>query len=174
MSENNWGQGKNKEYWNDFQYWMHLHIGKLGEVSLKHRSAILLISVLMFLIDPNAEITFGDASFVGFGISVTPPQTVSIGLFLFWLLLYKLTAFWVSVLLENGTDTKRALDKALHKKDPAYLIGEHNPEDENAIIKDDADLIVTRWARKRFLWEFALPNLIAFFIIVRYLSVLFC
>lgn len=147
--------------WNHVKYWMHLHIGKLGESSLKHRSAILLLSVLMLFIEPSVTITFGNASLAGLGISFNPPQTISIGLFLFALLIYRLTAFWVSVFLESGTDSKRATRKALLSFDPSYEAEENRPHNMEHVIKAESEDILYKWSVRQILWEFVTPNLLA-------------
>ncbi len=145
----------------NFKYKLHLHIGKLGDASLKHRSAILFLSVLMLLIDPNVKVTFGKASLAGLGISVDPPQTIYVGVFLLVLLVYRLVAFWASVLLESGTDSSRATRKAILEFDPAWEAEEHRPHDMDQLIKNESGGIVYKWGVRQILWEFVFPNILA-------------
>lgn len=143
------------------KYKLHLHIGKLSDYSLKHRSAILVLSVLMLLIDPNVKVTFDKASVAGLGISVDPAQTIYIGVFLLALLIYRLIAFWASVLLESGTDLNRATRKALIEFDPAWEAEERKPHDMDQLIKSESGEIVYKWSIRQILWEFLLPNALA-------------
>ena len=152
-----------------YLYKLHLHIGKLGEHSLKHRSAILLLSVLLLFIHPNVEITFGSASLAGLGISVNPPQKLSIGLFLLILLLYRLIAFWASVLLESGTDQNRAKRKALLEFDPAWEAEEHRPSDMEQLIRRESNKKICKWSVRQIIWEFVIPNLLAFVALAVYI-----
>ncbi|WP_444901337.1 hypothetical protein ACJJIG_17350 [Microbulbifer sp. SSSA007] len=156
----------------DLKYKLHLHIGKLGDVSLKHRSSVLLLSVLMFLVDPTMQVTLGKASVAGLGISVDPPQTIHIGIFLLILLLYRLVAFWVSVLLESGTDESRATRKALLDFDPAWEAEKyrHRPGDMEQLIKNESGAIVYKWSVRQILWEFVLPNVLALTALVKYVA----
>jgi hypothetical protein len=154
-----------------FDYWrykLHLNIGKLGEVSLKHRSVILFLSVLMLLVDPDLKITFGNASVAGLGISVDPPQAIFLGVFLLALLIYKLIVFWISVFIEHGTDPKRAGRKALLKFDPSYEAEEENHHDMGQIIRNEKGEIIYKWSVRQILWEFIFPNVLAFGGIVTY------
>jgi len=157
-------------YLDNLKYKLHLHIGKLGDVSLKHRSVILFLSVLMLLIDPNVKVTFGKASVAGLGISVDPPQTIYIGFFLLALLVYRLIAFWASVLLENGTDSNRARRKAALQFDPAWEAEQDNPHDLDQIIKNESGSIVYKWSVRQILWEFVLPNVLALATLIVYLT----
>ena len=154
------------------QYWkhkLHLHIGKLGEASLKHRSSILLLSVLIIFVEPNLKIIFGKASVAGLGISVDPPQTIHLGLFLLLLLIYKLITFWLSVFIEHGTDPTRAGRKALLDFEPSSETEEHRPHDMDKLIKRESDDIVYKWSVRQIVWEFIFPNLLAVAGIATYL-----
>ena len=147
-------------------YKLHLNIGKLGESSLKHRGAILVLSVVILFVDPNVRITFGEASLAGLGISVEPPQSFPIGFFLFALLIYRLIAFWVSVLLESGTDSNRARRKALIDFDPGWEADEQRPGNMDDLIRHESGNIIYKWTVRQILWEFVIPNIIAFFAII--------
>lgn len=57
-----------------FRCWTSRHIGTLGEESLKHRKAIIFISVVTLLIDPTVTLSIGKTSIQGTGISVDPPR----------------------------------------------------------------------------------------------------
>jgi len=123
----------------------------------------------MLLVDPSVKVTFGKASLAGLGISVDPPQTIYIGAFLLVLLVYRLIAFWASVLLESGTDSSRATRKALLEFDPSYEAEEHRPHDMEQLIKSESGEIIYKWSVRQILWEFLLPNLLAMFALVIYL-----
>ncbi len=155
----------------NYKYKLHLHIGKLGEASLKHRSVILLLSILMLLVDPNVKVIFGKASVAGLGISVEPPQTIYVGFFLLALLIYRLVAFWASVLLESGTDSSRATRKALLEFDPAWEAEEHRPHDMEQHIKNESGEIIYKWSVRQVLWEFVFPNVLALAALTVYLIV---
>ncbi len=157
------------KYLNRFTYWMNLNIGKLGPTPIKHRSAIMILSVLMLFIDPGVEITFGSASLAGFGISVKPEQVIHIGYFLLALLIYRLIAFWASVLLENGTDSNRARRKALDMFDGTYSANEPQPHDMEYVLDSESEEILYKWNFRQALWEFVVPNLLAFIALVIYL-----
>lgn len=144
-----------------FLYRLHLHIGKLSEASLKHRSTILLLSILISLIDPSVTISFGSASLAGLGISVNPPQELSVGALLLALLIYRLIAFWVSVLLESGTDSKRVTRKALLDFEPAWEAEEYRPGDIGQLISQESEKVIHRWSVRQLIWELVIPNLIA-------------
>ena len=105
---------------NRFLDYLHRHLGKLSETSLKHRRAILILSLVIFFIDPSVKVTFGKASLAGLGISITPPQEISIGLLVLGLLIYRVFAFWTSIIIESGTDLKLAKRKALLEIQPEW------------------------------------------------------
>ncbi|EJB8535479.1 TPA: hypothetical protein I7264_25880 [Vibrio parahaemolyticus] len=153
---------------NFIKYKLHLNIGKLNEVSMKHRSAILLISVLIYFVDPNVKITFGNASLAGLGISVEPAQTVYLGYFLLALLIYRLIAFWVSVLLESGTDRNRAIRKAQIDFEPAWEAEENRPHDMEQLIRQESEKITYKWNVRQILWEFVFPNIIALVAVITF------
>lgn len=121
----------------------------------------MLVSVFMLFVDPNVKITFGSASFAGLGISVNPPQTLPLGIFLLALLIYRLIAFWASVLIESGTDASRAKRKALLAYDPGWEVDEHRPDDMEQLIKEESGGIVYRWSVRQLIWDFLIPNLLA-------------
>ena len=140
---------------------LHLRIGKFSEASLKHRSGILLLSVVMIFVDPRVSITFGSASLGGLGISVSPPQEVSIGLLLLALLVYRLIAFWASVLLENGTDLSLAERRALLEFDPSWEAEEHEPGNMEQLIRNESRGEVYKWTLWQLVWQFLVPNFLA-------------
>ena len=146
---------------NRYLFKLNLHIGKLGDSSLRHRSAILVLSVLLILVGPEIKITFGSASLAGLGISVSPPQELSVGLFLLAILTYRLIAFWASVLIESGTDLARAERKALLVFDSGWEAEEHKPSDMDQLIRQESHGMVYRWTKWQLVWEILLPNLIA-------------
>ena len=146
-----------------------LHIGKLSEKALKHRSAILLLSVLIFVVDPKVKITFSKASAAGLGISVDPPQTFYIGFFLFFLLFYRLVAIWVVVFLERGTDEKVARRKAINEIEPWHDGEKPDPQNNEQLIEIRSGSILREWDKKQLLWELLLPSLIAIFALITFL-----
>lgn len=152
----------------DYFYKLHLNIGKLSESSLKHRSAILMLSVLMLFIEPNVAIIFGSASVAGLGISVNPPQEIPVGLFLLTLLLYRLIAFWALVLTESGTDSSRAERKALLEFDPSWEAEETRTHDLDQLIRQESGKTIYKWSIRQLVWEFVIPNLLAFIALVVY------
>ena len=147
--------------WNNHKSWMYRHVGELGEVSLKHRSNILLLSVLMIFIDSNVKVILGKASLAGLGITIEPTQTIPVGLFLFALLIYRLVAFWASVTLESGTSKSIADTKAQYDIDPAYHAEERSPSDMDQAIRMESNATTYKWQVRRILWEFTVPNLLA-------------
>lgn len=140
---------------------LHLRIGIFSDVSLKHRSAILLLSVVMIFVDPRVSVTFGSASLGGLGISVSPAQEISIGLLILALLAYRLIAFWASVLFENGTDLSLAERRALLEFDPSWEVEEHEPGNMEQLIREETRGEVYKWTMRKLIWEFIVPNLIA-------------
>ncbi len=155
-------------YLDRFKKWMHLHIGKLSPIALKHRGAILVLSVLTFFIEPDVIIKFGTASVVGLGVTVTPEQSINIGYLLLALLIYRLIAFWASVLLENGTDENRAAQKALVLHSMPYQ--QKEPEvTMSDVLDNESEGTLYKWKVRQVLWEFVLPNIIAFTAIIVWL-----
>ena len=153
----------------EFKKWMHLHIGKLSDTSLKHRGSILLLSTLILFIDPAVKLTFGKASLAGLGISVDPVQVIPVGLFLWVLLIYRLTAFWVSVLLESGTDPKMAAQKALSVQN--YPYEQNEPEvTMPRLLDSESKGILNKWTIRQMLWELVPPNLLALVALIVYLA----
>lgn len=150
---------------------LYLNIGKLSDASHKHRGAILMVAVIMLFIDPEVKVTFGSASLAGLGISVTPAQEISLGLLLFAILVYKLIAFWVSVLLESGTDSARAERKALMELDPGWDAEQHDPTDFSRLIRNHKQEIIYKWTVRQILWEFVFPNLVGVVALSHYLRV---
>lgn len=140
---------------------LNLRIGKFSETSLKHRSAIFLFSVVMIFVDPLVSITFGSASLGGVGISVSPPQKISIGLLLLALLVYRLIAFWASVLLENGTDLSLARRRAALEFDPAWEAEQHESESMEQLISHESREDVYKWTLRQLVWQFVVPNILA-------------
>lgn len=140
---------------------LNLHIGKLGEASTKHRSAILFLSLLVILIEPGVKLTFGSASLLGLGISVSPPQEISIAVFVLALLAYRMLAFWIVVLLESGVDMKRAERKALLEFDPAWEAEAYQPGNMDQLIRQESHAMVLKWTVRRIVWEVLFPNLFA-------------
>lgn len=135
-----------------------LTIGKLDETSLKHRSAVLVLSAMVFFVSPEAKLTFGNASLAGLGISVTPPQVLPVGWFLVALLLYRLIAFWMSILIGEKTDLGRAKWRALRCFAPEYTNDEDEPGNPEAMAIFHAKYGVSQWSRIRALWEIAIPS----------------
>lgn len=137
------------------------YLGKLGEVPLKHRSHILVLSVIVMLVDPNIKITFGSASLAGLGISVEPKQTFDVGFTLSCLLLYRLIAFWASTLLASGTSYELAKERAYDELDPAR----HAEEPTVGDIDQEASRVSRRsvyaWNKLQLIWELVLPNMLA-------------
>ncbi|EHU4978445.1 hypothetical protein [Vibrio vulnificus] len=137
------------------------YIGKLGEVSLKHRSHTLVLSVIVMLVDPNINITFGSASLAGLGISVEPKQTFDVGFILSCLLLYRLVALWASALLANGTSYEAAKERAYNELDPAR----HDDEPGVGNLVQEASKLsrksVYTWNKFQVFWELTLPTVLA-------------
>lgn len=146
--------------WQSLVHRIYINIGELSESALKHRSSILMISVIMLVIEPHATLTLGKASLAGLGISVEPPQSVPVGLFLYVLLMYRLIAFWAAVLLDSGTDDKVAREKAIHECDPGYYDDEENPHDMRELIRRKSSEIVYKWKLRKMLWEIFIPNIL--------------
>lgn len=145
-------------------YWirkLYRNVGKLTDASLKYRGSILLLSVLVIFIDPDVKITFGSASLAGLGISISPPQEFSIGLFLVALLAYRWIAFLATALFESGTDIERTEKNVLLKFEPAWEAEERNPGDMDQLVRMESDRSVYKWEKYQLIWEFLLPNAIA-------------
>jgi len=155
--------------WSYFKSWIYRHIEGLGEVSLKHRSNILMLSVLMLFIDPDVKLILGKASLAGLGITIEPTQTIPIGLFLFILLIYRLSAFWASVLLESGINEIKADGKARYEIDPAYHAEERKASDMDQAVRMESYDITYKWKVRQILWEFILPNLLALIGLAKYI-----
>lgn len=151
-------------------YKLHLHIGDLSDTSSKHRSAILLLSVLVMFVAPDVKLTFGTASLAGLGISVSPPQEIAIGHFLLALLTYRFIAFWVLVLLESGTDISRAERKALLAFDPAWGAEEEQSGDKEQLIRLESRDMVYKWKVRQIVWEIIVPNVIALSALAIYIT----
>lgn len=145
----------------DYLYRLHFHVGKLGDVSSKHRSAILLLSVLLCFIDPEVRLSFGSASLVGLGISIQPPQDFTIGTIVLVLLIYRVPAFWISVLIENGTNNSRAERIALSKFDPGSLSDQFKPSNIDELVSQEARKNVQKWTVRQITWEVVFPNILA-------------
>ena len=153
------------------KYFLYQHVGALNDAALKHRGAILLISALMLFIEPGAKATFGKVAVAGLGISIDPEQDIYIGVFLFVLLVYRLVAFWMSVLIESGTDQGRAERKALLEYDPSWFADEPAPHTTEQLIKDEAEHTVYKWNVRQILWEFMFPNFLAAVALTSYVVV---
>lgn len=153
----------------NLKYTLDLHVGKLGEASVKHRSAVLMLSVLMLFISPSVKVTFGSASVAGLGISIDPPQTIFLGIFLFALLIYRLAAFWAAVLLESGTDSSRATRKAQLEFEPSLGEEQNRAHDMGALIQSESRKTVYKWSVRQILWEFVFPNILAAIALTKYL-----
>src|SRR5690606_38989748 len=115
----------------------------------------------MIFVGPGVSVTFGNASFGGLGISVSPPQEISIGWLILALLVYRLIAFWASVLLENGTDLKLAERRALLEFDPSWEAEEHQPGNMEQFIREESQGDVYIWTMRKLVWEFVIPNFVA-------------
>ncbi|NWO06548.1 MAG: hypothetical protein HLX50_12940 [Alteromonadaceae bacterium] len=153
---------------NRFLDYLHLHLGKLSETSLKHRRAILLLSLLMFFIGPSVKVTFGKASLAGLGISITPPQEISIGLLVLGLLIYRVFAFWTSIIIESGTDLKLAKRKALLEIEPEWEAEEYEPGNIEQYVRHSSNKIVYKWTKWQLIWEFLFPNIVAITAFITY------
>ena len=141
--------------------WAHRHIGELNETSLKHRSHILLLSVLLLFVSSDIVLILGKASLAGLGISVDPPQTIPVGLFLFVILVYRVIAFWTSALINNGLNIEKIEHELRLDYDPIYE-AEPKPRDPGELARVMGAAIRFKWERVKVLWEFYLPNLFAF------------
>ncbi len=137
------------------------YIGKLGEVSLKHRSHTLVLSVIVMLVDPNINITFASASIAGLGISVEPKQTFDVGLILSCLLLYRLIALWASALLASGTSYDAAKDRAYDELDPARHADEPGVGDIDQEASKMSRKSIHTWNKFQVFWELTLPTVLA-------------
>lgn len=144
-----------------FKYKLPIHIGKIGDSAHKHRTAVLFLSVLAIFIEPHVTVSFGTASLAGLGISVTPPQEIPVGILLFCLLIYRLTSFWVIVLIDSGTDFERAERKAYLELDPGCEAEEHSPSTMEELIRREARGKVLNWTVWQLTWEFLFPNVVA-------------
>ena len=157
-----------KDKWIVFRHWVDRNIGQFEEVSLKHRSAVILLSVLVFFVEPDVKLEFGSAAFAGLGVSVDPPQTIPVGLVLLSLLIYRFVAFWFTIFLMSGTDENIAIGKALYEDDPAWNASGATMSDYPEMIKDDAEKIVYKWRFRKFIWEVMLPSVAALVVIFKY------
>ncbi|WP_339807326.1 hypothetical protein [uncultured Marinobacter sp.] len=92
---------------------------------------------------------------------MSPPQEVSIGLLLLALLVYRLIAFWASVLLENGTDLSLAERRALLEFDPSWEAEEHEPGNMEQLIRNESRGEVYKWTLWQLVWQFLVPNFLA-------------
>lgn len=149
------------DYWHVLRYWLYRHIGELSDVSLKHRSAVILLSVLLLFLDHDVAITFGSASLAGLGISVTPPQTIPVGTFLLLLLIYRFFAFVASISIESGVNPDLAGKKARYQFDPAYDAEERSSHDMDQIVRYDSNEITYKWRGRQILWEVIFPCFLA-------------
>lgn len=156
-------------YWDLFRYWLYRNIDELDESSLKHRSSIMFLSLILLFIDPGINLTFGSASLAGLGISVDPAQTLPISILLLSVLVYRLIAFWVSALLKVGCDIDRAIYKAEYDFDSSFEAEEPRLYDKEYIIRSKSNEIVYKWKVRKILWQFAFPNFLALLSIIFHL-----
>ena len=96
------------------------------------------------------------------------PQTIHVGIFLLILITYRLIAFWVSVLLESGTDSSRAARKALLDFDPASEAEDPRSYNQEQIIESESGEIIYKWSVRQILWEIVFPNVFASIALVVY------
>ena len=146
----------------------HLYIGKLNESSLKHRGAIIVLSALLIFIDRDVTVTLGSGSLAGLGISVSPPQHLPIGFFLVLLLVYRLITFWVTGLIDEGTNPERAemrsIDAIIGYQTVDTLDLKNREHAVNALTAARLDI----WSFFRTLWEFVLPSIIGVSALIAY------
>lgn len=157
-----------RDKWTAFRHWVDRNIAQLEEAALKHRSAVILLSVMLLFIEPDVKLAFGSAALAGFGVSVNPPQTISISLVLIFLLIYRFLAFWVTILLASGTDKNIATGKALYQYDPAYDMSATPMSSMEEVIKDETETILYKWKFWKFVWEVLLPTTVALVAILVY------
>lgn len=153
-------------------HWLYYNIGELSESSLKYKSSILLISVIIIFTSPDASLTFGSASFVGLGISVTPPQTIPIGPFLLALLAYRFISFWIEVIIDNGLDEKRTARKIEDKFTSSHYESNYfddSPDSEEEYIEQQINNKIHSWKINKIIWNIAPPNIAAIACITKYL-----
>jgi hypothetical protein len=157
-----------KYQWYEFRRLVHYNIGQLSESSLKHRGAILFLSVAIIFIDPDVSLTLGSASLAGLGISVEPPQSIPVAPFLFSLLIYRLTAFWASIVLDNRTDTKKTHERiSLHYEDD-YEDCEINTTGD--MISHETDASTYHWGVRKILWDILPPNILALYCTFKFMQ----
>lgn len=147
---------------------VYLNLGEINEEARKHRSAILVISVIMLVVDPHVTLTLGTASLAGLGISVKPPQSIPVGLFLYAVLSYRVIAFWAATIIGAGVNDDIARDKAIDSCDPGHYAEERNPHDIGHLINMETNHITYRWKVRRIYWDIFVPNLMAAFSLVFY------
>lgn len=140
---------------------IYLYFGDISEEAIKHRSAIMVLSVIMLVIDPHVTLTLGAASLAGLGISVEPPQAIPVGLFLYVILFYRLIAFWVAALLGAGTNKNTARERAIDACDPTHYDQEKNIQDVGQLISFESSAIIYRWKVRRIYWDLFIPNILA-------------
>ncbi|EHU0329855.1 hypothetical protein KY023_004424, partial [Vibrio vulnificus] len=137
------------------------YLGELNEVSAKHRSNILVLSVIVFLVDPNVVISFGNASLAGLGITIVPKQDINIGYILLGLLVYRFIAFWFSILSTSGRNFSAAESRALSELQPDYLTEQPGTGNLDQEVARYARKSVRRWKNYSFVWDIYLPSALA-------------
>lgn len=153
---------------------LHFHLGKLSDTSLKHRSTILFLSVVMLFIDPSVKITLGTASLAGLGISLSPPQEIPIGQLIMFLLVYRVFAFWTSTILESGTNLNLAKRKVLLDVEPTWEAEENEPGNIEQYVRHTSHKKVYKWTKWQLAWEFLFPNILALAAFITYSAKSIC
>ncbi|HSB96542.1 MAG TPA: hypothetical protein VLC91_08845 [Spongiibacteraceae bacterium] len=147
--------------------WLDLNIGELSDDSQTHGKAVMFISVLMMFVEPTVKVTLGQASLAGLGISVSPPITIPVGILLLALLTYRYISFWITTILDNGTNHKKSERKAAYKHNP-YYGDEHPPQNMEQLVNEKAYEITFKWRIRKIIWAFFLPNIFALIALLRY------
>lgn len=134
--------------------WVDLKIGDPSEKSIGIGKTVMFFSVLMLVINPSVKVTFGQASLAGLGISVTPPVTIPVGALLLLLLTYRLVSFWVNLIIDNGTDIKKARGRVYESFTHDH---ERKPQDMNEVMDQEADYITFKWRFRKIVWVVFVP-----------------
>ena len=153
----------------NFTYWLISNTTELGDITKKHKNYMMLFGIFLLVLDANVKVTLGSASFAGLGIGIAPPQTFPIGLALFILLLYRTVAFWVSILLDVGTNMEKAIHIATMEFDPGIYAEEQTFDNTDQLIKSEANKIITKWTFLKVAWEIFVPNIVAISALLHFL-----
>lgn len=147
--------------------WLERHAGPISEVSRRHRSAILFWSAIAIFVDHGTTVTFGQASLAGLGITVSPPQTLPIGMLITLMLLYRLAALWFTAFSDAGSDTNKAHYNASFKYDPDSLTPAGPAFRPDEVADEAAENRMYLWSVWRTAWDLVLPTVLGVIVVAR-------